>query len=76
MQMAKEYTYKNLKDGTIIFSSIEENYVSKEDVDKKVLKETGHDPRISKHIIECAIRTLDAVIPPTRGRYDKNKRMQ
>jgi hypothetical protein len=74
--MAKEYTYTNTKSGKIIFRSVEENYVSKEDVDKKVLKETGQDPRLTKHIIDCTIRTLDAVIPPKRGRYDKNKRMQ
>jgi len=76
--MAKEYTYTNSKSGKVIFQSVEENYVSKEDVDKKVLKETGQDPRLTRHIIDCTIRVLgdpkENRVGRT-GRYDKNKRM-
>lgn len=70
----KEFTYKNIQTGKQIYQSVEENYISKEDVDKKVLNKTGQDPRLTKHIIECAIRTLDST-PPSHGRYDRNKKM-
>lgn len=73
--MSKEYTYKLTKSGEVIYRSVEPNYASKEDVDKKVLEKTGHDPRLTKHIIECSIRTLDPVLSPGRGRYDRNKRI-
>jgi hypothetical protein len=73
--MAKEYIYTLSKSGKVIYKSIEANYVSKEDVDKKVLKETGQDPRLSKHIIECTIRVVGDPTNKKVGRFDKNKRM-
>ena len=73
--MAKEYVYTLSKTGKVIYKSIEANYVSKEDVDKKVLKETGQDPRLSRHVIECTIRMVGEPTAKKTGRYDKNKRM-
>jgi hypothetical protein len=74
--MPKEYTYTNTKSGKVIFRSTEPNYVSKEDVDQKVLKETGQDPRLTKHIIDCTIRVVGEILPqPGKGRFDRNKRM-
>jgi hypothetical protein len=73
--MAKEYVYTLSKTGKVIYKSVEANYVSKEDVDKKVLKETGQDPRLSRHVIECTIRMVKEPTDKKTGRYDKNKRM-
>jgi hypothetical protein len=57
--MAKQFTYTNTKTGKVIFESTEPNFVSIEDVDKKVLKETGNDPRLNPHLIERQIRVVD-----------------
>jgi len=55
--MAKKFVYTDTKTHQIIFESIEPNYASIDDVDKKVLKETGKDPRILPHI-ERMIRVV------------------
>lgn len=73
--MSKEYTYKHTSSGKVIYQSIEPNYVSKEDVDKKVLEKTGQDPRLTKHIIDCTIRVVDESKPKKFSHYNKNKRM-
>jgi hypothetical protein len=57
--VAKEYTYKEIKSGTVLFQSIEPNYISKDIVDIKVKEKTGHDPRLEQHIIECVIRVIN-----------------
>ena len=56
--MAKEYTYTLSKSGKVIYRSVEANYVSKETVDAKVRTETGHDPRLERHLIDCTIRVV------------------
>lgn len=56
--MAKEYVYTLSKSGKVIYRSVEANYVSKEAVDAKVKTQTGHDPRLERHIIECTIRMV------------------
>lgn len=73
--MAKEYIYTNSKSGTVLFRTIEANYVSKESVDLKMKEKTGQDPRLERHLIECTIRMIADVATPTVGRYDKNKRI-
>lgn len=56
--MAKQYTYTLSKSGKVIYQSVEANYVSKELVDAKVYKQTGHDPRLERHLIDCTIRVV------------------
>lgn len=56
--MAKKYTYTDFKTKRIIFETIQPNYVSPEDVDKKVLTKTGRDPRLEKGRIEREIRVV------------------
>lgn len=56
--MAKEYTYTNIKTGHVIYKTVEANYISRETVDQQVRKETGIDPRLERHIIECTIRFI------------------
>ena len=56
--MAKLFTYTNTKTGRVIFESKEPNYVSPEDIDKKVLAETSIDPRLQPHIIQRQIRMV------------------
>jgi hypothetical protein len=48
--MAKLFTYTNAKTGKVIFESVEPNYASIEEVDKKVLAATGQDPRLDPFI--------------------------
>lgn len=55
--MAKKFTYTNTKTQKVIFESIEPNYVSINDVDKKVLEKTGKDPRLLPYI-ERTIRVV------------------
>jgi len=57
--MAKQFTYTNTKTGKVIFESTEPNFVSMEDVDKKVLQKTGKDPRLNPHLIERQIRVVN-----------------
>lgn len=71
--MPKEFTY--LKRGILLFRSIEENYVSMETVDKKVLEKTGQDPRLDP-FIERQVRVVDNNIKPSVGRFDRNKKTQ
>ncbi len=74
--MPKEFTYTNSRTGKVIFQSVEANYVSKDDVDHKVKAQTGQDPRLERHIIECQIRVVGE--PKTTrsfGRFDKNKKL-
>lgn len=73
--MAKQYTYTLTKTGKVIYKSVEANYVSKETVDLKVKAETGHDPRLDRHLIDCKIVTVnDSQEKPKIGHYDKNKK--
>lgn len=55
--MAKQYTYINTKTGKVIFETVEPNYVSMDDVDKKVVAKTKKDPRLDPHI-ERQIRVV------------------
>lgn len=55
--MSKKFTYTNTKTLKVIFESIEPNYISIEDVDKRVLEKTGKDPRILPYI-ERQIRVI------------------
>ena len=55
--MAKHFTYTNIQTGKVLFESTEPNFVSIEDIDKKVLKKTGKDPRLTPHI-ERQIRVV------------------
>jgi len=48
--MAKMFTYTNAKTGQVIFESVEPNYVSIADVDKKVTDKTGFDPRLDPFV--------------------------
>jgi hypothetical protein len=57
--MSKQFTYTNTKTGKVIFESTEPNFVSIEDVDKKVLQTTGKDPRLNPHLIERQIRVVN-----------------
>lgn len=72
----KEFTYTNIQSGKVLYQTVEENYISKETVDKAVLEKTGQDPRLQRHTIDCQIRVVRERTIPTRGRIDKNKRMQ
>lgn len=56
--MAKQFTYTNTKTGKVIFESTEPNFVSIADVDMKVLKATGKDPRLNPILIERQIRVV------------------
>lgn len=55
--MPKEFVYTNIKTGKLLFRSIEENYVSMETVDQKVLQVTGEDPRLDP-FIERQVRVV------------------
>lgn len=48
--MAKLFTYRDAKTGKVIFESVEPNYVSIADIDKKVLAATKRDPRMDPFI--------------------------
>lgn len=63
--MAKKYVYTDTKTGKVIYESVEENYVSIDDVDKKVVSKTGHDPRLNP-FISRQISVVDASWPPHR----------
>lgn len=56
--MAKKYTYTDFRTGRMIFETVELNYVSPEDVDKKVLAKTGRDPRLERATIQREIRVV------------------
>lgn len=66
----KKFTYTNLKTGRVIFETVEPNYASRDTVDAKVKTNTGHDPRLEPHIIECQIR----VISPREAEQLLNKK--
>lgn len=73
--MAKRFTYTDSKTGEVLFETVEPNYVSADDVDKKVVAKTGHDPRLNP-FIERQIRVVqEGKSGRSFGRYDKNKRM-
>lgn len=63
--MAKQYTYTNTKNGKVIFESVEPNYVSIEEVDKKVVEKTGVDPRLDP-FIHRRITVVTGGWPPHR----------
>lgn len=44
--MAKLYTYTDHKTGKILFQTVEPNFVSMDDIDRKALEHTGRDPRL------------------------------
>lgn len=56
--MAKHYMYKDLRSNRLIFETIQPNYVSIDTVDKMVLADTGHDPRLDPGRIERQIRVV------------------
>lgn len=64
--MAKQYVYTDTKSGKVIFESVEPNYVSIEDVDKKVVSHTGHDPRLNP-FISRQIKVVSDSWPPHRS---------
>ena len=67
--MAKQFTYREAKTGKVIYKTTEPNYVSKEQVDTKMRKNTGTDPRLTPHLFELEIRTVDE--PETKiGKVD------
>jgi protocatechuate 3,4-dioxygenase beta subunit len=49
--MAKQYTYTDHKTGRVLFETVEPNFVSMEDVDKKAHKRTGRDPRLDPFVV-------------------------
>lgn len=73
--MAKKYTYLDIKSNTVIFETVEPNYVSPDDVVKKVIAETGYDPRLSPFIARQIRVVPEGKQKRSTGRYDKNKRM-
>lgn len=48
--MAKKYTYTDHKTGRVLFETVEPNYVSMDDADKKAAKKTGRDPRLDPFV--------------------------
>ena len=56
--MAKAFVYTDNQTSKVIFESLEENHVDKKDVDLKVLKKTGLDPRLNPARISCDIRAV------------------
>ena len=56
--MAKHFVYTNIKTNKVLFESKEPNYMSPEDVDRKVLESTGIDVRLQPHLIERRIRVV------------------
>lgn len=55
--VARHYTYKNTKTNSIVFETIQANYVSMDAVDILVLRKTGTDPRFAPGI-ERTIRVV------------------
>jgi hypothetical protein len=56
--MAKHYIYRNSKSNKTIFETVQPNYISMDDVDIMVLKETGTDPRLNPAVIQRSIRVV------------------
>lgn len=74
--MARKYTYKNSKTGEVLFETVEQNYISAEDVDRKMVEHTKKDPRLDP-FIERQVRVVyDIVDSPSKGRHDKNKKIK
>lgn len=48
--MAKRYVYTDHKTKKTLFTTVEPNYVSMNDVDKKASKKIGRDPRLDRTI--------------------------
>lgn len=73
--MAKQYVYTDTKTNKVIFETVEPNYVSIEDVDKKVVSNTGIDPRLNPFIAR-QIKVVTDAWPPhrTNGRNGLGKR--
>ena len=55
--MAKKFIYSDHKTGKILFETVEPNYVSIDDADKKASKKIGRDPRLDR-TIERTIRVV------------------
>lgn len=72
--MAKKFTYVDTKSGNVVYETVEPNYVSIEDVDKKVVAKTGQDPRLNPFISRY-VRAIGEKEERSFGRFDKNKRM-
>lgn len=71
--MARKYTYIHAKTGKILFETVEPNYVSMEDVDKKMAAATKRDPRLDPFIERMVRVVADTQQPLKSHRYNKNK---
>ena len=73
--MARKYVYTNTKTGKVLFETIEPNYVSMEDVDKKMTLKTKKDYRLDP-FIERQISVVDEFKPiQPRDSYTRNKKI-
>lgn len=74
--MAKHYIYINTRKNTIIFETVQPNYVSMSDVDMMVLVKTGTDPRLNPVLISRSIRVVseDFTIPKPKPKPKPKKR--
>jgi len=71
--MPRKYTYTHSKSGKVLFETVEPNYVSMEDVDKKMTAATKKDPRLDP-FIERTVRVVGEAEAKQVGRFDKNKK--
>jgi hypothetical protein len=73
--MAKRFTYTNIKTGRVIFDSVEPNMASRDIIDKKVAEQTGTDPRLMPHVIDCQIRVVpdNFIIEKPKKNYHHKK---
>ena len=57
--MARKYTFTDSRTSKVLFETIQENYISEDEVHKMFKRRTGRDYRLEKGIIDCQIRTVE-----------------
>ena len=64
--MSKQFTYRNVNTGKIVFETTVPNYVSRKEVDKIILEKFGINLTLAPHKLECYIRAIRD--KPTRSK--------
>lgn len=69
--MAKRFVYMNDKNNKVLYDVVVQNHVSPEDVDQRMLRDTGIDPRIALHISKSIRTVADNELGKTMGKTKK-----
>lgn len=74
--MARKYTYHDSKTGKLLFETVEPNYVSMDDVDKKMAQSTKRDPRLDPFVMRQIRIVNDNDISVRPSKPPKQKRVK